>query len=160
MDATVFFSALKNSFTNLIKLDISGTCQEINTEAAEELAYFITQSNRLNELDLSSNKLYPEAVSKIFIDLSTSTLSKLNMSHNMIADEVAHNIASFLINCTNLKVLDLSHNSLQDDGALKIFESIGNLTSIDFRSNEITSTAVDVIKFYVSYNKLTVQILW
>ena len=160
VDAMMFFSALKNSLTNLMKLYISGICQEINNEAVEELVGFLSQNNTLKELDLSSNNIHPEAASKIFVSLSNSTLSKLNISHNMITDEVTDNIANFLINCTNLKVLDLSHNSLQDDGALQIFYSIKNLTSIDFRCNKISSTAEDVITFYVSYYKLSVQVLW
>ena len=105
-DATWFFSMLKNIFINLIKLNISCICHEINDEAAEELANIFSQSNRL-------------------------------------------------------EVLDLSRNGLQDDGVIKICSSSASasLISVDFRYNNITPTAAEVIEFYLQYNRLQLQIL-
>ena len=91
---------------NLIKLNISCICHEINDEAAEELANIFSQSNRL-------------------------------------------------------EVLDLSRNGLQDDGVIKICSSSASasLISVDFRYNNITPTAAEVIEFYLQYNRLQLQIL-
>ena len=163
-DATWFFSILKSIFINLIKLNISCVCHEINDEAAEELANIFSQNDKLNELDLSDNNLDSKAAIKIFDGLSiSSTLSKLIISHNKITDEVADNISNFLSKSTSLKVLDLSYNDLQNDGAIKICYSCADsasLVSVDFRCNKcITATATDVMKFYVSYNGLQLQIL-
>ena len=156
-DAAWFFSMLKSVFINLIKLNISCICHEIDEEAAKELANIFSHNNRLNELDLSDNNLCARAASKIFDGLNISTLSKFNISHNMITDEVADSIIDFLSKCTKLKLLDLSYNSFQDDGIIKICDSIilcsANLISVDFRYNSITTTAANVIEFYLSYIK-------
>ena len=163
-DATWFFSILKSVFSNLIKLNISCICHEINDEAAEELANIFSQGNKLDELDLSDNNLDSKAASKIFDGLNTSTLSKLIISHNKITDEVADNISDFLSKSTSLKVLDLSYNGLQDDGAIQICHrsaDAASLVLVDVRCNNcITATATNVIKFYMSYySDLQLQIL-
>ena len=148
-DATWFFSILKNIFINLIKLNISCACHEINDEAAEELANIFSESDKLNELDLSDNNLDSKAAIKIFDGLSTSsTLSKLIISHNKITDEVADNISNFLSKSTSLKVLDLSYNGLQNDGAIEICYSStksASLVSVDFRCNSHSNRCYRVL---------------
>ena len=153
VDVIWFFSVFKDIFINLIKLNIAGILCDISDEAATDLAYIFSQSNKLNELDLSDNNLNPEAASKILNGLNTSTLIKLRISHNNITDEVACDIANFLCKCTNLEELDLSYNSLQDSGATKISRAnISSLVSFNISHNNITIKAADDVANFLSCN--------
>ena len=152
-DITWFFSVSKNIFTNLIKLNISGIFCDLSDEAATDLAYIFSQSNKLNELDLSDNNLNPEAASIILNGLNASTLIKFRIGRNNITDEVAGDIASFLCKCTNLEELDLSYNSLQDSGATKISRAnISSLVSFNISHNNITIKAADDVANFLSCN--------
>lgn len=88
-------------------------------------------------------------------------MSKIVISHNKITDEVADNITDFLSRSISVKVLDLSYNRLQDAGAINICSAnTTTLISVDFRCNNcITTTATEVIKFYISYHNLQLQVL-
>ena len=151
---TWFFSLSRKFFINLIKLNISGIfCEIINNKTATDLAYFLSQNNKLNELDVSNNHLCSEAASKILDGLNASSLIKFRVSHNNITDEVAGDIANFLCRCTNLEELDLSYNSLQDTGATKISRAnISSLISFNISHNSITIKAADDVANFLSRN--------
>ena len=152
-DASWFLTVSINIFINLIKLNISGVFCKISEEATADLAYVFSRSNKLKELDLSGNNLYPEAASKILNSLSTSTLIKFRVSHNNISDQVAGDIVTFLCKCTNLEELDLSYNNLQDTGATEICRAnISSLISFNISHNNITIIAADDVANFLSYN--------
>ena len=152
-DVKRFFTISRNIFVNLIKLNISGIFHEISDEAAADLAYIFSQNNKLNELDLSNNNLYPEAASIILNGLNASGLIKFRISHNNISDRAAVDIATFLCKCFNLQELDLSYNSLQDTGATEICRAnISTLISFNISHNNITIKAADDVANFLSYN--------
>ena len=68
------YFCIQKYFINLIKLNISGVFCKISEEATADLAYVFSRSNKLKELDLSDNNLYPKAASKILNGVNTSTL--------------------------------------------------------------------------------------
>ena len=132
---------------------MSGVFCEITNKAAADLAYVFSQNNKLNELDLSDNNLYPEAASTILNGLNTLTLIKFRISHNNITDQAAGDIVTFLCKCTNLEDLDLSYNSLQDAGATEICRAnISSLISFNISHNNITIMAADDVANFLSYN--------
>ena len=153
VDIESFFSKSKNVFVNLIKLNISGICHEMNDEAAKALVKFISLSENLMELNLSENSLNSEVINKIFNKLNTSALTKFNVSHNNITDEAAGDITNFLYKCIKLENFDLSHNNLQDAGIIKLCRTtISSLISFDISHNNITVKAANDVATFWSYN--------
>ena len=152
VDAIAFFSGLNNVFINLANLNMSGICNKFSDEAVIALAHVLSQNTKLIELDLSNNNLYSKAI-KIFSELKTSTLIKLNIRNNSITDQAADTIATFLSRNTGLEELDLSHNNLQSEGTIKIAKAnLMNLTNFNISHNGITNTAANDIAVFMCRN--------
>ena len=107
----------KTNISNLIKFKISHN--SITDQAADDIALLISHNTKLEELDLSHNKLQADGAVKI-CKTTISNLIKFKISHNNITDQAADDIVSFISHNTKLEVLDLSHNKLEADGAVKI----------------------------------------
>ena len=153
VDAAYFFSRSKNIFVNLIKLNMSAICHEINNEAAATLAHVFSQTTILKELDLSSNNLNSEVICKIFSEINTSTLIKFSISHNSITGQAVDYIATFLSRNRNVEELDISYNNLLSDGVVKICKiNLSKLKSFNVSQNGCTNTAANDLADFLSYN--------
>jgi len=130
-----------SNITNLKILNISSNY--ITDDAAESIAHFLSQNCKLEELDLSFNKLQATGAIKIAEMSNITNLRKLNISDNDITDDAAESIACFLSQNCKLKHLDLSNNELQAAGAIKIMElsNAENLNYFDISNNSITDQA-------------------
>ena len=107
---------------------------------ADELAAFLFHCTSLQELDLSHSNLSASDVEKIFYGMKNiSSLKAINISHNIISDQAADIIATFLSH-SKLKSLDLSSNHFRSEGFVKICESLKNhicLRKLNISCNEI-----------------------
>ena len=83
----------KTNIFNLIKFNISHN--NITDQVADEIASFISHNAKLEELDLSHNKLEAAGAVKI-CKTNIFNLIKFKISHNNITDQAADEIASFI----------------------------------------------------------------
>ena len=143
------FKGMKN-IINLTVLNISHNM--ITDEAAN---YFGTAlHNTLRKLDLSFNHLTASGFCKIL--KSVSNLTVLNISHNMITDEAAENLATILSHNDKLESLDLSYNCFGSKGCIKIFTGINlklHLRKLNISCNHITTNeAAECIANFLNHN--------
>ena len=104
------FKSMEN-ILNLRKISINGNI--ITDEAANYIAVILSQNTKLEELDLGRNNLQTAGAIKIFQGIMhISTLTKLNIAHNMITNEATEYILSVMSNNNNLRKLNLSHNNI------------------------------------------------
>ena len=151
--AVTVFKGLK-SIVHLTKFNIS--CNGINDEVMEEFAEILSQNVKLKELDLSYNFLKAKGAITILRGMkSILHLSKFNIGHNKITDDVADDLAKFLSQNVELTELDLSCNCLQATGAIRIFKgmkSIFHLSKFNISHNTITDKAADDLAKILSHN--------
>ena len=134
------------------KLNISHN--NINDEAADYIANFLSNSTELHELDLSYNHLQTAGIIKI-CRTNISKLVKFNISNNNITAEATDNIAAFLSLNSGLQVLDLSYNDLQEHGCKNIFkaaQSICGLSTLKLSNINITSKAADELTAFLLFS--------
>ena len=147
------FKVLQN-ISILTSLKLSN-CNVFN-KAADELATVLLYNIILQEFDMSYNRLSTSDAVKIFKGMkSISYLITLNISHNMITDEAADELAIVLLNNTSLQKIDLSFNHLTASGAIKIFKgmiNILNLTALNISHNLITDEAAENVAVILSRN--------
>jgi len=126
-----------SSITNLRRLNIHGN--NITDDAAESVAYFLSQNRKLEEIDLSYNNFKAAGAIKIAELSSIKNLRKLNIHGNSITDDAAISVAHFLSQNCNLEEVFLGYNKLQAAGAIKIIElsNIPNLIFFDISNNNI-----------------------
>ena len=143
-----------NFFANLIKLDIS--FNTINGKTASIIAGILSQNTKLEELNISSCDLQAAGAVKIFKGLKYILhLTKFNISHNGINDEVMEELAEILSQNVKLKELDLSYNFLKTKGAVKILKgmkSILHLSKFNIGHNKITDDVADDLAKFLSHN--------
>ena len=139
-------------FVNLIKFNISGSKLSSGIPAVA-LANGLAGNTKLKELNLSDNNLNAKGISRILDALKTSSLIKLNISHNNISDEAADDIAMFLSKNLQLEELDLSHNDLLSTGIAKICKvNLSKLVTFVIRHNKVTDEAAINISSVLSCN--------
>ena len=140
--------------SNLTKLNIS--YNEINEQAANDIAQLLSQISKLEELDLSCNNLQVTKTVKLLNELQyLSSFIRLNISNNGLNDKAAHEIATFLSHNPQLKVLNLGYNNLQAVDAIVICNGMNNLlslTKLNFSNNNISDEAANDIAVALSQN--------
>ena len=144
------------SIPNLTKLNISHN--EIDEQAVDDIAKFLSQIFKLEELDLSCNNLQVTEVATLLSEVQNiSSCTKLNVSHNNINDKAAHNIATFLSHNTQFRELDLSHCDLQTIDAITVSKgmiSLIHLTKLNVSNNNISGEAAGDLAVVLSQNVL------
>ena len=139
----------KTNISKLINLNISHN--NIITDAAENIAAFLTYNNKLQVLDLSYNEL-----GCINIFKSIQALSVLKLSNCHFINETATKLATILQCNIKLKEIDLSHNDLSTQVTIKIFaegmKNISSLKTINISHNMITYEAAKYIATVLSHN--------
>lgn len=126
----------------------------IATEAANDIATFLTRNTKLEKLDLSHNNLLSAGAIKIF-KTGISKLTKFNISHNNITIEAANDMETFLSCNTKLQVFDLSCNDLQESGCrniIKVLKNISVLTSLKLNNCNVSNEAADELTTVLLHN--------
>ena len=151
--AIEIFSRMKN-FSNLRIFKINNN--EITDEAAEYIAAIFVYNTKLEELDLSCNRLQSAGAIEIFNGMKRIvTLKRLNISNNNISEHAADYLAEVLSHNAELEELDLSCNTLQAAGAIKILKGIKQFTKLrrfKVSNNDITPEAAKDIATGLSYS--------
>ena len=89
----------------------------ITNNAASTISALISCNTQLQELDISDNCLQLTGITTVLIGLQgISTLTKLSISKNDIAEKAASNIAALISYNTKLQELDISDNHIQLTG--------------------------------------------
>ena len=149
--------AIKICKTNLTKLtSFYINHNSITSEAANDLAAFLSQNLELNILDISANDLQEWGCKSIFSVLNyISVLCALTISNSSVVNAAANELATVLLHSTLLRKLDLSCNNLSTSDAVKIFNGMGNISNletINISHNKITDDAAESIAAIFSHN--------
>ena len=162
MGAIKIAKALQNTFTLTI---FEFTDNNIDKEAADDIATALSHNTKLQKLYLAGNNLKAIGVIMIakVLENNPSTLTIIDVSNNDIGTEesAAANIASVLLNCHDLRELQLSGNNLQVMGAVKIARSLQKLSwlgVINFSDNNISEEAADDIAAALSHKKMLTKL--
>ena len=145
------YNSLKN-ISSLATINVSHN--KIIDEAADELATFLPCRVSLQELDMSCNNLLTLDIFKGMNNISN--LVSLNISHNIITDEAADELATDLSHNINLEILNMSFNYLTPKGCIEIFSGMRNcfyLRILDISYNNITFEATGNIAAVLSHNR-------
>ena len=151
--AIEIFSRMKN-FSNLkiFKIKNNG----ITDEVAKYIAAIFLYNTKLEELDLSYNRLQSAGIIKILKGImNISNLKRLNIRGNNISDEAANDIGDVLSHNTKLEELNLSCNSLQAAGAIKVFNSMKEIVTLkkfSISKNSITDEAIPYLVPILCHN--------
>ena len=146
-DTIIIFKSLR-CFPSLKKLCINGNM--ITDEAADDIAVVLSQSTKLQELDISCNNLQTTGIIKIFEGIKhISTLTKLDIAHNTVTDEATEYIIDGLSSNIKLKELNLSHINLNFKNAINFNNlELTNLKKFSFSGNNIhAQCAIDISHF-------------
>ena len=151
-------------------LQIIGTLKVINLEnnninedAATELAGHLRFNNTLEQLWLRGNELYDKGASVVLQSLhNLSTLLILDLSFNHLSSESADGIAVVIGNNCSLQQLWLDGNDLLTRGVVIIASALKKLSSLrilSLGSNGITDDAAEEISNVITSNVLLVDLL-
>ena len=149
----IFTKPLQNIFT-LSKLHIG--YNDISDEAADDIATIISANTKLNEIEISENRIQTTGAIKMMKGLlKINSFRKIYLNSYHITGEAADDIAIVLSYNNNLQELNLSCNNLQMSGCIKIAKSlckISSLTKLYIDRNNITYDAADDIAAAISCN--------
>ena len=145
---------LQKIYNDMETIILSGN--NINEEAAGDIAAVLSHNTKLQELYLGGNNLQAAGAIKIVEALQNATnLVELNLNNNKINDEAADDIAAFLSHNTKLQKLYLSGNNFETAGAIKIAKGLQNATNLSIlhlNNNNIGEEAADDIAAVLSHN--------
>ena len=145
--AIIIFKGLRH-VSSLKKLYINGNM--ITDGAADDIAAILSHNTKLEELDISCNCFKVAGIIKIFQSIKyTSTLTKLNIAHNMVGDEGVDYFDVLSKNC-RLRELSLSHVNLENAVGFKHLKA-GNLKKFDCSNNSINEQSASEIFLYLSH---------
>ena len=135
----------------------------IDEDAATELAGHLHCNNILEQLWLRGNELYDKGASVVLQSLhNLSTLLILDLSYNHLSSESADGIAVVVGNNCSLQQLWLDGNELLTRGVVRIASALKKLSSLrilSLRSNGITDDAAEEISNVITNNTLLVDLL-
>ena len=135
----------------------------IDEDAATELAGHLHCNNILEQLWLRGNELYDKGASIVLQSLhNLSTLLILDLSYNHLSSESADGIAVVVGNNCSLQQLWLDGNELLTRGVVRIASALKKLSSLrilSLCSNGITDDAAEEISNVITNNTLLVDLL-
>ena len=135
----------------------------IDEDAATELAGHLHCNNILEQLWLRSNELYDKGASVVLQSLhNLSTLLILDLSYNHLSSELADGITVVVGNNCSLQQLWLDGNELLTRGVVRIASALKKLSSLrilSLCSNGITDDAAEEISNVIINNTLLVDLL-
>ena len=128
------------------KLDLSN--HKIGDSYAKALSSSLSYSEHINELILSSNRLKHGVYSILSPYLSNkkllSKIKKINLSNNMIDEDSALSLISFLSNSEcDVDLVDVNHCSLSEEHVMKICESIAKNDNIALKHFDVSANQID-----------------
>ena len=159
-----------NSKAMISSLQIIRTLKVINLEnnnidedAATELAGHLHCNNILEQLWLRGNELYDKGTSVVLQSLhNLSTLLILDLSFNHLSNQSADDIAVAIGNNCSLEQLWLDGNDLLTSGVMRIacaLKKLSSLRILSLCSNGITDDAAEEISNVITSNALLVDLL-
>ena len=135
----------------------------IDEDAATELASRLHCNNILEQLWLRGNELHDKGASVVLQSLNNlSTLLILDLSFNHLSNQSADGIAVVIGNNCSLQQLWLDGNYLLTRGVVRIASALKKLSSLrilSLCSNEITDDAAEEISNVITSNALLVDLL-
>jgi len=135
----------------------------IDEEAATELAAHLYCNNILEQLWLRGNELHDKGASVVLLSLQNlSTLLILDLSFNHLSSESADGIAAVIGNNCLLQQLWLDGNDLLTRGVVIIASALKKLSSLrilSLCSNRITDDAAEELSDVITSNVLLVDLL-
>ena len=135
----------------------------IDEDAAIQLADHLHYNNVLKQLWLRGNELYDNGASVVLQSLcNLSTLLILDLSFNHLSSESADDIAVVIGNNCSLQQLWLDGNDLLTRGIVIIASALKKLSSLrilSLCSNGITDNAAEEISIVITNNVLLVDVL-
>ena len=156
LDATNLIFSLSSIIKALKVLDLG--YNNINKEAAVQLATALNCNNVLEQLWLRGNVLGADGAAVILSSLQNiTTLRVLDLSYNSINSRSANGIAAVINSNHFLEQLWLDGNMLMTTGVVIIASALkkhSNLTLLSLSNNEITEDAADQISAIVNSNNL------
>ena len=160
IDSKAMTSSLQvNRTLKMINLESNN----IDEDAATELAGHLHCNNILEQLWLRGNELYDKGVSVVLQSLhNLSTLLILDLSYNHLSSESADGIAVVVGNNCSLQQLWLDGNELLTRGVVRIASALKKLSSLrilSLCSNGITDDAAEEISNVITNNTLLVDLL-
>ena len=139
---------------NLIKLNIS--FNTINGITADIIAAILSRHTKLEELNIYSCDLQATGAVTVFNGMKSIVhLSKFNISHSGLTEEVMDKLAEIVSQNVNLKELDLSYNFLKAKGAITVLREmkpILHLSKFNIEHNWITDDIADDLAKLLSQN--------
>ena len=115
------------------------------------------QCPNLRVLDLSNNRIGPEAITALAPHLMDfPSLKQLVLDNNRIGDDGAKTLFSYLQHCNNLQELSLANNGIGSDGCMELAANLHHCTllrTLDFRKNDISRKAAHAIATSVRISK-------
>ena len=156
LDATNLIFSLSSIIKALKVLDLG--YNNINNEAAVQLATALKCNNVLEQLWLRGNVLGADGAAVILSSLQNiTTLRVLDLSYNNISSRSANGIAAVINSNHFLEQLWLDGNMLMTTGVVIIASALkkhSNLTLLNLSNNEITEDAAEEISAIVNSKNL------
>ena len=153
---TAIISEALQGISTLTKLCISKNNITNDKYVANQIAAAITCNTQLQELDISKNYLKTQSAIKILGALQgISTLTKLYINDNNIAENAANYIVVVVSRNIHLQEVDVSNNYLQTSGIIVILRAlrrISTLTKLSISRNNISNEAANHIAAIIPCN--------
>lgn len=128
----------------------------LTVENLEQLVTVIDKLASLKSINLSGNKLGPNAISHIVKLFTNPTLSVVSLANNNLDAAAVDALLSALKDKENLTTLDFSNNNLGDDGVASFTRAIAgqksNITSLQLSGNAISDTGAAAVAELIKAN--------
>jgi len=125
----------------VLKLNSCG----LGDRAAQSLALFLHKCPKLERLDLSGNRISDLGGRFIAEALSQNVVQRLNLQNNLLSDEFARNLSSYVLSYPKLVAVNLASNHIGTQGARYIADALetnSTLTELHLGSNKILSSGL------------------
>ena len=129
--------------TSLVSLDLS--CNRITENAAHSMAVALRKNLALKQLNFSTCFVGNAALTICDAISQHTTITHLNMSLNVITNDVAKVIARILSNNTDIIHVDFCQCCLQDSGLAILLSGLANVTTLQYLNLEANNISKDLI---------------